>query len=466
MGAGSGGVTSYVEQFGTFALDGGSAGPAWLPRLRSAAIERFRALGFPTMKNEGWHFTNVAPIAEREFAPMASAGSIAPEALRDVALPGEIRLVFVNGRLHEELSDARALPNGVRLLSLARAVAEVPELVQAHLAQVATFQEQTFVALNTAFMHDGVVLHLSAGTVLERPVHILHIVDARGAGGVAYPRTLAVLGANADATLVESYASLADAEYFTNAVTEIVLGDGARLRHYRLERESERGFHVGMAAVRQGRDSTYRSLSFAVGGALARVNIQTALAGTGASAFLDGLYLLDGTQHVDHQTRIEHIAPHCTSHEVYKGILTGRSHGVFNGQVYVYPEAQKTDGKQENNNLLLSDHARIDTKPQLEIFADDVKCTHGATIGRLDDVALFYLKSRGIPAPRARTLLTYAFAASVLETVALVALRERLERDVLLRFGGDREQARELEGSGPRHGREPARVPVSAGSST
>ncbi|HET7585052.1 MAG TPA: Fe-S cluster assembly protein SufD [Gemmatimonadaceae bacterium] len=439
-------MSSYVEQFGAFTLNGGSAGPEWLPRLRADAIDRFHALGFPTMKNEGWHFTNVAPIAEREFAPMAPAGTVPADALAPFALEHEYRVVLLNGRVHEGLSDLASLPAGVTLLPLRRALAEVPALLDAHLTRVAPFAEQAFVALNTAFMQDGAVLHVQRGVVLDRPVHVLHLVDARGAGGVSHPRNLVVVDANADVTLVESYAALADGDYFTNAVTEVVLGDGARLRHYRLERESTRAFHVGMSSVRQGRDSTYRSFSFAVGGALARVNIHTQLAGAGAGAIVDGLYMLDGRQHVDHQTRIEHIAPHCTSHEVYKGILDGASHGVFNGQVFVYPEAQKTDGKQENNNLLLSDDARIDTKPQLEIFADDVKCTHGATVGRLDEVSLFYMKSRGIPTARARTLLTYAFAAGVLETVELDALRARLERDVLLRFGGDTEHARELEG--------------------
>ncbi len=458
-------MTSYVEQFGTFSADGGSAGPAWLPRVRADAMERFRALGFPTMKNEGWHFTNVAPIAEREFAPMAPAAALAPDALRDLSIDGEIRVAFVNGRLHEGLSDVSTLPPGVTLLPIGQAWREQPALLEQHLTRVARFDEQAFVALNTAFMRDGAVLHVAAGVVLDRPVHLLHVATASAAGGVAYPRHLVVLAPNADVTLVESYAALQDGEYFTNAVTEAVLDDGARLRHYRLERESERAFHVGMVAVRQARDTTYRSFSFAVGGSLARVNIHTRLAGAGASAILDGLYMLDGTQHVDHQTRIDHVAPHCTSHEVYKGILDGRSHGVFNGQVFVEPEAQKTDGKQENNNLLLSDHARIDTKPQLEIFADDVKCTHGATVGRLDEVSLFYMKSRGIPAARARTLLTYAFAASVLQGVALDPLRERLEREVLLRFGAAGEQVRELDAVANAV-EQPARVPASAGSAT
>jgi Fe-S cluster assembly protein SufD len=226
--------------------------------------------------------------------------------------------------------------------------------------------------------------------------------------------------------------------YFTNAVTEITLEDGARLDHYKIQRESESAFHVGTVQVRQERNSELHSFSFAVGGALARTNIYTSLDGDAATCTLNGLYLTDGTQHIDNQTSIEHIAPNCPSHELYKGVLDGRSHGVFNGKVYVHPEAQKTDGKQSNNNLLLSPTARIDTKPQLEIFADDVKCTHGATVGRLDDVAMFYLNSRGIGPETARMLLTYAFAADVLETIPLEPVKKELERIVLSRFADSR----------------------------
>jgi Fe-S cluster assembly protein SufD len=217
-------------------------------------------------------------------------------------------------------------------------------------------------------------------------------------------------------------------------VTEVFVAEGARLGHYKLQRESQNAFHVGTIQVHQARDSRYESFSFATGAELSRTNVYTTLAGDAAEAVLNGLYMVDGKQHVDHQTRIEHVAPNCPSHELYKGILDGRSHGVFNGKVYVHPEAQKTDGKQSNNNLLLSAEARVDTKPQLEIFADDVKCTHGATVGRLDDTALFYMRSRGISPSQARRLLTYAFAADVLEKIELVPLRQALEAQVLERF--------------------------------
>ena len=249
------------------------------------------------------------------------------------------------------------------------------------------------------------------------------------------PRTLILADHHAAVTVVESYVSLSGATYLTNAVTEVSLAPNARVRHYKIQRESEAAYHVGSTYTHQQSDSHYESFSFATGAALSRTNISTVLAGPGAHATMNGLYMVDGTQTVDHQTRIEHAKENCTSHEVYKGILDGNSHGVFNGKVYVQPEAQKTDGKQSNNNLLLSDRAHIDTKPQLEIFADDVKCTHGATVGRLDEMALFYLKSRGIGTETARRLLTYAFAADVLEELTVDAVRDRLELLAFQRFG-------------------------------
>jgi Fe-S cluster assembly protein SufD len=254
------------------------------------------------------------------------------------------------------------------------------------------------------------------------------------ARGVMYPRNLIVLDRNAKATVLETYASVGDAHYFTNAVTEVAIGDGATLTHIKLQRESARAFHVGTIDVRQARDSHYVSFSFGTGASLSRSNIYTVLGGEGCGATLNGLYMLGGDQHMDHQTRIDHAEPNCYSREVYKGVLDGTSHGVFNGKVYVRPAAQKTDGKQTNNTLLLSDKAQVDTKPQLEIFADDVKCTHGATVGRLDETALFYMKSRGVNREFARRLLTYAFAADVIETIEIEAVRDELEQLTLERF--------------------------------
>jgi Fe-S cluster assembly protein SufD len=269
---------------------------------------------------------------------------------------------------------------------------------------------------------------------VKEPIHLLFVTDAVAAKSMMHPRNLIVVGRHAKATVIESYVSLSDAVYFTNAVTEVAIDEGATLHHYKMQREGMRAFHVGTIETHQARDSHYLSFSLATGASLSRTNVYTTLDGEGCGSTLNGLYMLDGEQHCDHQTMIVHAQPNCYSRELYKGVLDGQSHGVFNGKVYVDPIAQKTDGKQTNNTLLLSDKAQIDTKPQLEIFADDVKCTHGATVGRLDEQALFYMKSRGVSRELARRLLTYAFAADVLETIEQRDVREELERMTLARF--------------------------------
>ncbi len=265
-------------------------------------------------------------------------------------------------------------------------------------------------------------------------MHLIFVADATAEGVLASPRNVVVLDHHAEATVVESYVSVGDQSHFTNAVTELYIGEGARLKHYKIQRESIAAYHVGSSYAHQARGSHYESFSFATGCDLSRSNIATILDGEGAHATVNGLYMVDGEQTVDHQTFIEHAKESCTSHELYKGVLDGDSHAVFNGKVFVQPEAQKTDGKQSNNNLLLSPGARVDTKPQLEIFADDVKCTHGATVGRIDATAMFYLKSRGIGELTARKLLTYAFAAEVLEELTIDAVREQLESLAFSRF--------------------------------
>jgi Fe-S cluster assembly protein SufD len=427
----------YVLDFATFAANGGSAGPEWLPPLRHTAIERFDALGFPTTKNEDWHFTSVAPIAEREFqrAPVLArkveASDLKPF---DFGHPEWTSLVFVDGRFDAALSSHTKLPRGLVVMDLQRAWRDASVLLEEHLTRIAAFENDAFTALNTAFMSDGAVVHLAADAVIETPVHLIFVSTGIRDSLVTHPRNLIVAERNSRATVVESYVPLGDAAYFTNAVSEVVLRAGATLNHIKLQRESEKAFHVGNVQVTQERDSHLLSFSFATGAALSRTNVHTSLGGEGCGATLDGLYMVNGNQHVDHQTLVEHVEPNTFSREVYKGILDGSSHGVFNGRVYVHSKAQKTDGKQQNNNLLLSDSARIDTKPQLEIFADDVRCTHGATVGRLDEVALFYMKSRGIASARARELLTYAFAADVLEKIDVAAIREELEDQTLRRF--------------------------------
>ncbi len=429
-------TTPYAEQFDAFSANGGGEGPSWLPALRKKAFERFSALGFPTTRDEDWHFTSVTPIAERTFKAVKPAPTTLT--LRDLGpylVDAEWhRLVFVNGRLEPALSHFAGLPAEVQLAPLSEMLREEPAWMEQQLGTLAAFDKAAFTAMNTAFMQDGIVLRVPRGEVVDVPIHILHVTDANANGAAIHPRLLVVAEPLSNAMLVESFVGLGGASYLVNAVAEVAVGNGARVDHYKVQRESGEGFHVGTTQVSQGRDSIYHSFSYAAGAALSRTNIYTKLQGTGSEARLNGLYLLDGAQHADHQTFVEHIAESCASRELYCGILDGQSHGVFNGKVFVDPQAQKTDGKQTNKALLLSPQARVDTKPQLEIFADDVKCTHGATVGRIDETALFYLKSRGIGAENARALLTYAFAAEALETIEIDALRLALEQQVFERF--------------------------------
>jgi Fe-S cluster assembly protein SufD len=410
--------------------------PASVQSQRAVAFDAFRRMGFPTTKNEDWHFTSVAPIVEHDYLHITTpSGDVRPAQLAPFTFGRSDwhTLVFVNGRYAPELSNAERLPPGVKLLDLRQAWREAPELVE-QLGRITSYNGRAFTALNTAFMHDGAVVHVDRDVELKTPIHLLFVTDAVAAKSMMHPRNLIAIGRHAKATVIESYVSLSDAVYLTNAVTEVAVADGATLHHYKMQREGMRAFHVGTTETHQARDSHYVSFSLATGGLLTRTNIYTTLDGEGSGTTLNGLYMLDGEQHCDHQTMIAHIQPNCFSRELYKGVLDGQSHGVFNGKVYVDPIAQKTDGKQTNNTLLLSDKAQIDTKPQLEIFADDVKCTHGATVGRLDEQALFYMKSRGMTRDLARQLLTYAFAADVLETIEQDSVREELERMTLRRF--------------------------------
>ena len=431
-------VERYVENFAAFSKDDAVAVPKWARKLRREGIERFAALGFPTTRDEDWRFTSVAPIAESAYQALhtATGGTVSRPDLAPYLFGrhGGPTLVFVNGRYDAALSSTSGLPDGLTLVPLAEAWTSHEDVLEKHLGQIAGGDVQAFTALNTAFMYDGGVVEIAKETEVDRPIHLLFVTDAIAAKAMIHPRNLILVGRHAKATVLESYVSPSDAMYFTNAVTEVSLGEGATLHHYKIQREGRRAYHVGTTEVAQAKDSHFFSFSFATGGVLSRTNIYTTLDGEGAGVTLNGLYMLDGEQHCDHQTQIVHAQPNCFSREHYKGILDGRSHGVFNGKVFVHPIAQKTDGKQTNNTLLLSDTAHVDTKPQLEIFADDVKCTHGATVGQIDQTALFYMKSRGVNSDTARRLFTYAFAADVLETLEVEAVKNSLERMTLERF--------------------------------
>jgi Fe-S cluster assembly protein SufD len=431
---------TFVQELEARAGTATAEAPEWLEPVRRGARERFARTGFPSARDEEWRFTPIGPIAQGTWRP-------APPGVRDVTreqlapfLFGRddwSTLVFLNGVYAEGLSRADALPPGVRAGNLAELLRAEGAFLEPHLARHAPIEGSPFTALNTAFLGDGGVVHVGAGAELTAPVHLLFVTTAEAGGAVVHPRNLLVVERGARAAIIESYVTLAPGQsYWTNAVTEVSVAPGAWVEHTRIQRESERAYHVGLTHVDQYRDSHYRSFTLAMGGALARHNLHVRLNDENIETLMYGLYLTRGEQVADNHTAIYHDQPHCRSWEVYKGILDDRSRAVFNGKVFVKPEAQKTDAKQTNRNLLLSDGAKVDTKPQLEIFADDVKCTHGATVGRLDELARFYARSRGIPAPAADRLLRYAFAAEVIEEVALAPVREELDRLVLERLGG------------------------------
>jgi Fe-S cluster assembly protein SufD len=345
-------------------------------------------------------------------------------------------LVFVNGEYAPALSTPGSPPRGVVVTNLGEALRNGGDLLQRHLTRLARIEESPFTALNTALFRDGGLVHVPAGVDLALPVHLLFVTTAEASGSVVHPRNLIVVERNARASVIESYVTLAEGtRYWINPVAEVWTGANSWVEHTRIQRESENAFHVASTEVEVSRDSHYRSFSMAMGAGLARHNLNARLASEHAEALLYGLYIVRGEQLVDNHTVLYHDHPNGHSWEVYKGILDGHSRAVFNGKVFVRPEAQKTNAKQTNRNLVLSDHAKVDTKPQLEIFADDVKCTHGATVGRLDDLALFYARSRGVPAEAAERLLTYAFAGEVIEEVALEPVRHELERLVRERLG-------------------------------
>ena len=419
-----------------FAARAGGNDPQWLEPMRRTAMASFSALGFPTPALEDWRYTSLASIADVPFTIGGGASSTTVADLTPFMINADWpTLVLLNGTFSPSLSSMDTLPAGVTVLPLAQAWTQHSDLVQQHLGTVA-IGEHAMTALNTAMMRDGVFIHASANTVASTPVHVLHVADAASAHTATFPRTLVVADRLSTLTILESFVTLADVPYFTNHVAEVALGDGATVHHFKVQRESDLATHVSTTEAHQGRDSHFVNFSMAVGAKLSRTNVYTVLDGENCGATLNGLYLGKGTQHTDHQTRIEHAQPNCFSRELYKGVLDDSSRAVFNGKVYVHPIAQKTDGKQSNHTLLLSPEARIDTKPQLEIFADDVKCTHGATVGRMDEAGLFYMKSRGVPAETARKLLTYAFAADVLETIEVDAVKQALEQLTLDRYAG------------------------------
>ena len=396
--------------------------PAWLQSLRAAAMDRFDAAGFPTTRDEAWKYTSVASIARSTFA-LAAPGRVNKAALVPFRLPGCREIVLVNGRHVPELSDTFA--DGIEVLSLGQVLAGAPERVRRHLAAHAP-AEKAFTAMNTAFFEDGALIEIPAGHSAAQPVHVIHYATGDGPPAMTHPRTIVIAGVRSQATVVETYAGPDGAVYWTNAVTEAVVEDGAILDHCLVQREGDQALHVSTFAARQGRSAVLRDRSVTLGAALHRRDVDTVFAGEGGECVLDGLFLAGGRQHMDTHTRIDHAVPRCASRELYKGVLDGKARGVFHGTILVRKDAQKTDAMQTNKNLLLSTRALVQSTPALEIFADDVKCKHGSTTGQLDAAAVFYLRSRGIGEAAARALLTCAFASDVVGRFPVESLRAAL----------------------------------------
>jgi Fe-S cluster assembly protein SufD len=422
----------FLGAFERHVEPGAGRHPSWLYPLRKSGLARFAELGFPTVRHEDWRFTNITPITRLPFHPVFEAGwtGVTPERLASFTfgrLAGN-RLVFVDGRHVPELSRVGSLPPGVRLCGLARALEEEPTLVEEHLGQVLRMDDDAFGALNTAFFGDGLFLHVPDGVQVSEPVQVVFVGTARETGACVMPRNLMVVGAGAGVTIVETHVSVADARRWTNAVTECVAGEESRVEHVKFQDESLEACHVAGLHVRLGRRSNHMAHSIALGARLSRNNIRTTLAGEGLECVLNGLYLTRGNQLADHHMIVEHAEPNCASHEYFNGILDDDSRGVFHGRILVRPVAQKTDAKQTNKNLLLSERATVDTKPQLEIYADDVKCTHGATVGQMNQEAIFYLRARGLGLATARRMLMHAFAGEIVDRVRNEAVREELDR--------------------------------------
>jgi Fe-S cluster assembly protein SufD len=431
-------LAGYLQAYSQLRAERQEREPVWMQQLRQDAWERFSARGFPTTHDEDWRFTNLAAVAKIPFqrAPKSAVAHLAT-AIEPFRLAGAAcLLVFVNGHFAPELSEAANIPKGLEWCALKRAVdcgieSCAPGGIEQHLGRYADVRRDVFAALNTALWDDGAYLRIRRGAAIDRPVHLLYVsagpVEHSAREIMTHPRTVIVAEEQSQASIVEDYVSIGEEAAFSNAVTELVAGDGAVVSHYLVERENLASFNVSTLRIEQARAANVSSHSILLGGGLVRNNVHPVLAGEGAECLINGLFVGAGRQHIDNYMMVEHAQPQGASRQFYNGILAGQARGVFHGRIVVHKDAQKTDAKQTNRNLLLSDAARIDTKPQLEIHADDVKCTHGATIGQIEEEQLFYLRSRGFPEKEARNLLLYAFAAECLDRMKEPAAREFAE---------------------------------------
>ncbi|MHC4696632.1 MAG: Fe-S cluster assembly protein SufD [Planctomycetota bacterium] len=412
-------------------------GQAWFLPTRRAAMARFAELGFPTTRHEEWRYTNVAPIARTPFGQPGHDGArVSPEQIAPCGLGGAeaASLVFVDGYYAPNLSSPGSQPEGVSVESLGAALEAGVPIVKAHFARHSSYEDHAFTVLNTALMEDGAFIHIPRSTVVTAPVHLLFVSTSDGKPIASHPRNLIVADTSSQVTVVETYVGLGSGTHFTNTVTEVVVGENAVVDHYKVERGADGAFHVGTLQLHQQRSSTVSSYTASLGGGLVRNDISAVLNGEGCECTLNGLYMVTDTQHVDNHLVVDHAKPHCHSRESFKGVLDGHGRGIFSGRIIVRDGAQKTDAKQSNMSLLLSKDAQVESKPQLEIFADDVKCTHGATIGQVSEEAIFYLRSRGISEEAARSLLVYAFANESVGDVRVEPLREQLARLLFARL--------------------------------
>ena len=413
------------------------AAPAWVKERRETAARRFAEVGFPTTKQEDWRFTNIAPIADAKFAPAAGSFAQAQSLVASVNVPGAVRLAIVNGQFAAGLSDLSTLPKGLRIAGLRDGARDGSDGLEQHLGKVFNIESHPFAALNTANLDDGVAIFVTAGAVIETPIHIVTVTGGDGKAVTAHPRVLVVAGENSQVRIAQTYIGAPGDVYFNNAVVEVVVGESAIVDYYTDQRESDGAFHIANIQAHVSAKGVFASHAFSTGARIQRHDIGIALKGEGADCTMNGVYLADGERLMDTHTSLDHAMPHCTSHEIYKGILAGKAKAVFNGRIIVRLDAQKTDAKQTNRALLLSDDATINSNPQLEIFADDVKCTHGAAVGQLDEEAMFYLQARGLNRVEARDMLLHAFAGEVMEGLKIPALREQIETNFFTALARD-----------------------------
>lgn len=428
----------YINQFDEFEKSLNGEKSSDFHKVRKEAINKFAELTFPTQKDEEWKYTNISPLIKHNFSPAPAKIKVSSKLISKFLFDKmeHSLLVFVNGNFSPELSKLIDIPKGVEIGSLAEALKNDNPIVKKHFGKYVDNQNYFFTTLSTAFTKDGAFIYVHDGKVVEDPIHIIFLTTSGSEKIITQPRNLFVAGKNSQVTIIEHYVSDEESVYFTNSVTEIIADENAIVDHIKLQEESKNAFHIARMEVDQERSSNFSSHLISYGAEISRNDFNARFNDEGSECMLNGLFIIDGGQLFDAHTMIDHAKPHCNSHEHYKGILQDKARGVFNGKVMVRRDAQKTNAFQENNTILLSDDAVMNTKPQLEIFADDVKCSHGATIGKLNDEAKFYLKSRGIGEESATAMLIHAFASDVITSIKIPALRDYLEEIISKRFNG------------------------------